>query len=191
MAVGSLSPAFVQISYHSPYAPHVMTIPTREWEPGIDGGTFQTWEDSNINAVEMVEALVDKMKVFFVAAVSFDSFTIFTQPTPEDLPVPRFSAVLDVVGTNASSHPYKAIQQTWTAKAEDGSLAKLVFLDMQNAGNFERLTFADLGAEGTALLNEWFAETNGWSSRLNARPYFYLQTSTTVNEKLRKQYHMT
>lgn len=189
MAVGSLYPSFVQINYHSPYAPHVMTIPTNQWETGPDGGTFQAWDASLINAPDMVHAMVLKIVPFYAPAVIFDSFTIFTKAAVDAPAIPRYSEVLNEPGTNPTPGNYKAVQSTWTAKCDNGSLAKFSFMDVGNNNSFERVTFATVGADGTAFLNEWFAATNAWRSRLDGRPYFFLQASYTLNEELRRQYH--
>jgi len=189
MTVGSLSPAFVQILYHSPYAPHVQTIPTKAWNPGGVGGDFESWAGGSINGSDMVNAMIDKIKAFYAAAVIFDSFTIFTQATPTSPAIPRYSEAVAVAGTNATPGQYKATQSTWTAKCDNGSLAKFSFMDVGNNNSFEKVTFATVGSDGTAFLNEWFDDGNAWSSRLDGKPYFFLQASYTLNEELRRQYH--
>jgi len=189
MPVGSLYPAYVQISYHSPYAPHTMTIPTLEWTAGGVSGTFVTWAAGTIDASDMVNAMIDKIKEFFAAAVTFDSFTIFTMDAIDAPAIPRYSEAVAIAGTNATPGNYKAVQSVWTAKCSDGSLAKINFMDVGNNNSFEKVTFATIGSAGTAFLNEWFAATNGWSSRQNGQPYFFLQASYTLNEALRRQYH--
>lgn len=190
MTVHSLAPAFVEISYHSAYAPHVMTIPTLDWTPGGTYGDFATWSSSSIAADAMIEALVDKLQPFFQATVIFDSFTVFTMEDATAPAIPRASKVLALNGTNIGVGEMKATQGTWSAKTEAGNVAKIVMLDYYHGGDFDRVDFSNVGVDGTAFLDEWFALTNGWSGRDNSRPYFFQQLSITLNEKLRRQYHM-
>lgn len=187
---GSLYPSFVEIKYHSAYAPHVMTIPTKQWTPGAGFGTFATWAGGTIAADTMIEALVTLMLPFFRATVIFDSFTVFTMDTPTSPAVPRASKVLTGVGTSSASAPYKATQATWTVKTNAHSLAKIVMLDVATGGSFEKITFATLTGDAAAFINEWFLDTNGWSARIDGKPDFFLQIAYTMNEKLRKEYHM-
>jgi len=175
--------------YHSPYAPHVMTIPTLAWNPGVDGGEFETHAAGSIGGDEMIEAMIDKMKVFFAAAVTFDSFSIFTKTAVDAPAIPRYAKALAVVGTNATPGNYKMVQSVWTAKCVNGSLAKINFMDVGNNNSFEKVTFATIGAGGTAFLDEWFASTNAWSSRQDSQPYFFLQASYGINDKLKREYH--
>jgi hypothetical protein len=189
MAEGSLVPAFVEINYHSAYAPHKMTIPTLNWNPGGTAGDFETWAAGTIPADDMVEELIDLMKVFFPATVTFDSYIIYTKAAVEDPSIPRYAKSIAVVGTNATPGNSKAVQATWTVKCTDGSVAKIVMLDVGNNNSFVKVTQATVGADGLAFLAAWFASTNGWSGRKNFQPYFYLQTAYTLNEALRRQYH--
>lgn len=186
----SLYPAFVQIAYHSAYAPHVMTIPTKAWTPDADYGLFETWAGGTIAADDMVENLILVMKPFFPATVIFDSFTIFTMDTPTSPAVPREFKTNNEPGTNATPGNSKAVQATWSFKTEENGIAKVVMLDMGNNNSFERVTQANVGASGLAFIAELTADTNGWSGRDNAQPTFFLQVSYTINEKLRRQYHM-
>lgn len=166
-----------------------MIIPTLNWNPGAGSGDFDTWGGGTIPASDMVNNLVDLMEPFFTGATHFDSFTVYTKDSIPAPSIPRASEVLTNVGTNADTNPTKAVQATWTVKCDDGSLAKIVMLDMQNGGSFERLTFSSLPAPATAFLNEWFSDSNGWASRQNGKPYFFLQIAYTLNEKLRREYH--
>ena len=63
-APNSLSPASVEIDYHSAYAPHTMTIPTLEWFPtSITGnlGSFSNWAAGTRDAEDMVLDLIAKL----------------------------------------------------------------------------------------------------------------------------------
>lgn len=191
MAPNSLFPAFVVIDYHSAYAPHKMTIPTKDWNPGAGFGDFETWAGASIAADTMVEALVDVMKEFFPSTSSFDGWTVYTKTDPDAIAIPRAAKVLGVAGTAATTPPIKATQATWTAKTTAGGIAKFSMMDIAAPATFERVTSGGLTADAIAFIDEWFASTNGWSGRDNTQPYFFLQLAYTMNEKLRREYHMT
>lgn len=188
--VNSLSPAFVQIQYHSAYAPHVMTLPTLEWTPDADYGLFATWGAGTIAADDMIESLILKMVPFFPSTVVFDSWTIYTMADVEAQAIPRAFKTNNEPGTNATPGQTKAVQATWTFKTSEGGISKVVMLDMGNNNSFERVTQATVGGDGQAFIDEWTADTNGWSGRDNAQPVFFLQVAYTLNEKLRREYHL-
>jgi len=191
MTEGSLYPSFVEIDYHSDYAPHKMTIPTKQWNSGGAFGDFETWSAGAIPADEMVEALVTLMLPFFRSSVSFDGFTVFTMADVDAPAIPRASKVLGLDGTSVGTAPYKATQATWSAKTTAGSLAKIIMLDVALSGSFERLTYSSLTPAAEAFLAEWFDDGNAWSARIDGKPDYFLQISYTMNEKLRREYHMT
>jgi len=168
-----------------------MTLPTLQWNSGGDYGDFATHAGSAIAADTMIEALVAKLAPLVRSDVQFDSFTVFTKVDEDSPAIPRASKVLGVAGTSVATGPHRATQATFSAKSVSGGVAKIVLLDCPVSADFGRITFADLPTVGSDLLAEWFADTNGWAARDNGRPYFFLQLAYTMNEKLRKQYHMT
>lgn len=190
MAENSLVPAFVEIDYHSVYSPHKMTIPTLAWNPGAPYGDFETHAGGAIAAEDMIDALIDKLKAFVPAGVAFDGWTVFTKPTIESQSTPRAFKTSGVVGTAPASWA-KATQLTISAKTDNGGDARLVLMDAASGNNFDLITSATITPSYTALFGEWFADTNGWAGRDNGLPYYFTQASITLNEKLRKQYHMT
>jgi len=190
MAINSLYPAFVQIQYHSAYAPHVMTLPTTQWTPDLDYGTFACWDGSDKAADDMVEELVLLMVPFFKSTVQFDYWTVYTMADPTAPAIPRKGAAIGEPGTSAGTGWDKATQATWSFKTEDGGLSKVVMLDLETGGAFGKITPAGLTGDAAAFVAKWTADTEGWSGRDNSKPDFFLQISYTLNEKLRREYHL-
>lgn len=190
MTVYELDPAFVVIDYHSAYAPHKMTIPTLEWNSGAGNGDFATHAGSAIAADTMVEALITKLKALVPAGVAFDGWTVYTKASPTAQSIPRTFKASTAVGTAGASWD-KATQLTISAKTTGANDAKLTLMDAASGDDFNLITPSSANASMTALLAEWFADTNGWAGRDGTRPYYFQQASVTLNEKLRKQYHMT
>lgn len=186
----SLYPAFVQINYHSSFAPHVQTIPLKDWTPGAAGGDIETWAGGVVSGDSSIETLANLQEPFFPVTVLFDSFTIFTMATPTSPAIAQYSKVLTNVGTNITAAQTKAVQATWTMKTQEGGLFKLVQLDMNNGNSFAKINFAGLNAEAQALLAHLFSSTQGFAGRDGAKPSFFLQIAYTLNEKLRRSYYM-
>lgn len=191
MAENSLFPAFVELNYHSAYSPHVMTIPLKGWNPGVGFGDIDTWSGSSSPADTMIEDLVDKLVPFFPSSVVFDSFVIYTKATVDAQSIPRAAKTLGVSGTNITVGNNKAVQGTITAKTSLGGVAKIVLLDVQSGNSFERVTVPNYSAALEAFVNFWFGSAQGFAGRDGGQPYFFLQVSYTLNEKLRREYRMT
>lgn len=193
MAENSLSPAFVRIAYKSAYGQHVMTVPSVPYVPAVDpttGGQF-TLRGLAIptDAPAAVLAFVNLLKPFFKTTTSFDEFVIYTQASPTEKPLPRYAGNLGVVGTSASTAQDKATQETWSFRADDFTLYKLVLLD-NPVPSFERQTNI-AGSPSSIALRDYITSTNSWiSSRGGGRPVTLLQISRTLNEKLRRSYRM-
>jgi len=188
----SLFPAFVKIEYQSANAPHVMSLPTLAWNDPLDGsdGTFDTHGASTVDADTMINDLVDEIAKFYTSGLSFTGYTIFTLPSMTGDPLPKYSAQLSQVGVTTSSTWQKAVQITMTARTSAFGVAKIVMLDAISENNWDRITVLPGSGNVATLWAEWSDVTNGWAGRDNGRPATFLQVSKTLNEKLRRQYHM-
>src|SRR5215510_16507279 len=96
----SPAPAFVRINSHSIYGPHTAQIPTLAW----DSNEFDTWAGGVVAEDDMINDLVDKMLPFYPTTYTFDNWIVFSQPTPDDDPVP-VSAGLFVLLNGTSAVP--------------------------------------------------------------------------------------
>lgn len=189
----SLSPAFVKIEYTSVYAPHVMTVPAvplifpgEGLEPIFDlrGAEIDVLVSPAINN------FVDVVKHMFLPTTKFNGFTVYSQPGVGDVPVPVWSESLSQVGDSGSPAPAKAFQQTWTFRATDFTLYKLVLLDAPTAMGLDRVTDLSPAPAYAAVRNYVVAAATWIASRGGGRPNTFLQLSSTENEKLRRSYKM-
>lgn len=193
MTPGSLAPAFVRIEYHSSFGPHVMIIPTNEavsLTVPFASLEIQAWDSSNRNLDDMVNELVTAMLPRFPGSVEFDNYTFFSQPTPDDLPIPIGST--DLAGAGSATTPgwYKATQETIIFRDTASNIAKLVLLDFASGNNFEKYSNpVTIGVD--VIATAFMDESNGWRSRKNFRPATFLKRTATLNEKLRRAYRMT
>src|SRR5437868_4488105 len=91
----SLFPAFVVIDYHSAFGSHKMTIPTKAYTgPGVGfpAGHFLAWDSTDVDADDMINALVELIAPFFKVDTTFDSYTIYTMASAEAAPLPEYAA---------------------------------------------------------------------------------------------------
>lgn len=194
MAPNSLSPASVVIDYSSLFAPHKMTIPTREWFPvNITGllGSFSNWSSISVDGQDMVEALINKLKPFVPPTTTFTGATVYTMATAGAPNIPRATVALAVVGTYAGSTPFKARSATFMGKTTANGDAKLVLLDAPTSPTFDPSLPIDFSADALALFVEWADPANAWSGRDDAKVNTGRKVTYDLNDKLQKQYKMS
>ncbi len=187
----SLDPAFIKLNYHSGYAPHSMTLPTRAWIPtaGDNGlGGYESWAVTEVDALDMVTGLVNLMKVLMPTGVTFDDFTIYTQDGADAVAVPKAGAVLAITGTEASPGWTRAVQRTFNFFDTEYHAAKIVLLDADSNDLFTKVTGASASVAELAVAEEYSLLTNAWASRAGFKPYVFRDILTTINTKLRDSY---
>jgi len=190
---GSLYPAFVTIDYETAYGVHKMTLPTLAYDPAPtpgDEGEFSTWAAGSILASSMIDTLITALVQFWPNTMTFQNVQVFTMASPTASPVPQFGYVSGEVGTLVSSAWAKAVQQTMTFRTTVNSLLKIVLLDVPTNNNFDRNTTVTPGGPVDDVLQIISSQQNGWSARIEGRPYAFLQAAATLNEKLRRAYRM-
>lgn len=190
----SLSPAFVKIEYTSAYGSHVMTVPSVPFNPALLEGASGTFVlrglASPANADTAIKDYVNLLKVFYPASTTFTGYTIYAQATPEATPTPVQAGALGIAGTNIGAFWSKAVQITFTFRADDFGLFKIVLLDpLSFSDNYDRVTA--LGGALLTLSDYVTADVTWIASRSGGRPDVFLQASSTLNEALRKRYNMT
>lgn len=186
----SKSPAFVKVNYHSEYGAHVAIVPTLAWNAGVAQGDFATHSGSVTPADAMIKALYTALKPILPTLAFFDNYVIYSQPAPEDLPVPVASGDLNFQGTEATPGWDKATQATYTFRTSNFGVMKLVTLDCASNNDFSKVT-----ATGTTgiLFDVWTElsdPTNGWAGQDNGRPMTLISQTVTLNEKLRRAYRL-
>jgi hypothetical protein len=194
MAENSKSPAFVVIDYHSSYAPHKMTLCTREWtdDASVGGsGSFESWAGPQRDAHDMINDLVVLLAPFFKPHVSFDFYTIYTQADEDAVPQPVAAQSLGIDGESAQTAWDKAVQTTFSFRTSNFGTAKLVLLDAPSGGVFGKVSSFDASPEAIAIFDQLKSDDEAWSGRDNGHINVMTQIAYTLNEKLRKNYYMT
>lgn len=191
MALDGLYPSFVRIHYTSEFAPHVQTIPTRQWTGDAGSpGTYLAWDGvTTVNADEMVEAMITAELANNPDTTTFTYYEIFDVPVIDEPPVWKFAKFLSgQVGTLVATGQAAAVQYTMSFKCADGQRIQIINLDTPVGnvwGNINGLSprDADIAAELTNT-------TNAWQGRQGGQPITFTNITVSMNKKLRREYHM-
>lgn len=189
----SLSPGYWVLRTRSQYAAHTQTIPTRLpsfTAFGIDNISYPSWAGGSVSASDMLTDYLAKLADCHPDTTTFDLLEIFSQPTPDDFPQLIAVEAIGSVGADETTGWDEATQVTLTGKDTNGSDARLILLDVHTNNNFGRFSLASIT---TAYKDLWAViadEDNAFSSRKGFRPDALIQQSITLNEKLRREYHL-
>jgi hypothetical protein len=187
-------PSFMKLFYHSEFAPHVMTMPHRTWSPpggGSDFGFFTPWVGANIDAEVEIDGLVNLLKAVYDADVSFDRWEIWTKASPTDIPVLVANKPISVTGTAVATGWNEAVQVTVSIRCSaDNSLFRIVLLDVFTDNFFGKEYDISGSAALQAVFNYVTNDTNAFQSRAGSQPNILRSATTTLNERLRREYHL-
>lgn len=190
MPLDGLFPSFVKIFYTSAYAPHVMTLPTRQWvgTPGTPG-SYEAWDLSSVAADVMIEALITAMLPNNLATTTFVSYEIYDVPELEEPPVWKYGKyVAGQVGTLVNTGWAKSNQYTMTFKCADGNLLKVVNIDTPVGNTWGNVV--GLSARDENISIEILKATNAWQGRQGAQPVAFSNITISQNKRLRRKYDM-
>lgn len=188
----SLFPSFVRLFYHTAFGLHSQTLPTLRWEEsfGTNGkGGYRNWLDVEVDAQDMIDAIVDELKDFQPTTGIYDSFIIYDMFDETSTPVPVASGDLAVTGT-AVTADVPASQATMTVRTESFGLAKLEWFDATPSTDFLPLRALPGSGQPLDLFNVWTSTSWAWAGRDGARPATFIQVAYTLNEALRKSYRL-
>lgn len=185
-------PYFWQINSHSAFGLHSMQQSLFGWDAGAGGmGDLQTSVGGTVDAITFVNSFVDKLTPFFPTTYFFDSVQIYRQLLETDIPQPVAGASLGAIpGESAAGTWTKAVQETITWRTAGFGLFKLVLLDAESNDDYNPVVSASADASLLALHNFVTASTTAISGRDNTKPSVFIRLTKTLNEKLRKQYHL-
>lgn len=190
MPLDGLYPSFVKIFYTSAYAPHVMTIPTRQWTgtPGTPG-EYEAWDASTIAADTMVEALITAMLPNNLPTTAFNAYEIYDVPVIDEPPVWKYAKyVTGQVGTLVNTGWAKSNQYMMTFKCTDGQLLKIVNLDTPVQNDWGNVI--GLSARDEDIAAEILSAGNAWQGRQGGQPIAFSNITIAQNKRLRRKYDM-
>jgi hypothetical protein len=194
MTAFSLSPAFVVVNYHSPFAPHKMTLPTLAWSSlgGTHGeGGYTAWDEvTNRDADDMIKDLVTALADVMPDDTTFDDYIIYTKADAHAANIPQRAGPLAITGTLTGAYP-PATQATWSFRTAAFNHFKLVTLDTQPPSDFARIEAADWSVDQNAVRTQLESDGNAWAARDGTQIATAIRITFTLNEKLRRAYRLT
>jgi hypothetical protein len=182
---------YIDINYRTAYAFHKMRVstcpivgvgPSAVFDPG-GGADVILLSDGIGDFIDLLAPLVP-------ASTQYNDFLAWRVPDGGGRPQPVFSDSLGTVGTNVLTHIWdKATIVTWTWRTDLFGIMKLVQLDYP-VGGFDAVT--DLtGLTAQENLNNYVTNPIHWvRGQDHGVPAAFQQISQTLDEKLRRAYHM-
>jgi hypothetical protein len=169
-----------------------MTIPTREWNHPSEGhaqGTFTAWDASQVDADDMVNALVTQFAAnFYGNTTVFDNYIIYSyEGDPDGSPLPFAGNTLAITGSGSPSGQQRSVQTTLLWRTELFHFFKIVLLDSDSAGDFTDTTVLGTGTPQQLVDAEVTNIENAWSGRDNTIPTTFHKRAKTLNHKLEKR----
>ena len=186
----SLFPGYVVVDYHSEFAAHTMTIPTREPSYSVLGNvpTYENWAAGTVDGDDMVEDLIDALAAGASDNITYDGYTIWHVPSLGADPIFVNAKAYSQVGTDTAIGWAEAVQRTFTYRTSIGGIAKLVQLDVATGNNFGR--YPTVIAPYTGINTSFQSTSWAWAGRDGAKPQAFKNVTVTLNEQLRRSYHL-
>jgi hypothetical protein len=139
----------------------------------------------------MILALMAKCQPFLPPTSTFDNYLIFNAASEASPLLPVKGDSISLPGTSSVPGWTKAVQAQLNMRSASFNVTKLVFLDAASGNTFDPVTDLTTNADLQALYTEFTKVINGWAARDNAQPSTFSSFDRTLNEKLRRRYHMT
>jgi len=183
--------SFVVFDYVSKYAPHKQRMLTRQFSNSgfTDAGTFENWSGGSIAGDTMCDAWAAQMQQLVPSTTVIAGYTIYKKSTPDDLGVPAYSKSLSLSGLSTVDGWEEAVQQQFMFRTTGYNLAKVVLLDVRSANLFGRYT--TIAGDYLDMATMFMNPDNAWAGRDGLQPAVFKLTTTNINEKLRREYHIT
>lgn len=189
MASNGLFPAFMRLSYTTPYAKHTLTRALREITySGVgDFGTVICWDDSVVATDDMCDAFVTAWLAYQPEGTTADYYDVFVVPTIGADPLFLFSkGVADTGAIVAPEGRAAAIQHTMTFKTSIGEDFKIISLDRNSSNTLSSNT--TLGTQEAAFRDYILGSTHALAGQDDGRPQAFRSKSITENNRLRRSY---
>lgn len=190
MSFNSLYPAFMRIRYTTPYATHVMTIPTLDFANASfdDAGAFVTHNAGSVNGEVAGEGLIDALADCYNATTTFHDYSIYTMADENAEPLPVYQASYPTVGTNTLTGVDRAVQQTLSFRTSLFGKSRIVLLDRHTNNAFGK--FTAVSTEEQALIDLITDGDMPFAGRDGGQPSLFVHNSITMNARLERSYNI-
>ena len=195
MAVHSLYPNHVVITYTSIWADHKCTVPVVGYTPNAtpgQPGTLETRAGASSQSVDDdVIDFIDLLAAFHLNTTTFTGFTVYEWPDEDGPAQPVYTKGLGIAGGLTPGAAWdKATQQTITWRTTLFGLFKIVLLDVETGGSFAK-TVAPTAYAALSNLHDFVTDADGWlCGRDGGQPVTFLQAAITLNDRLRRAYDL-
>jgi hypothetical protein len=191
MAVHDLIGSYIRLKYSSPFAPHVMTIPMNTWngsDSSLDPGLFTCWDASTRAGGTVIMNFVAALAPMFGSDSTFNQGEIWTRPSMDVEPRLRWITSLAVPGSSELTGWEEAVQRTYFFRDTANAAYKLVLLDTPTDNNFGK--YYTVTSDETAIINFLTADDYPFATRNRLKPAYFRSLTVTLNERLRREYHL-
>jgi hypothetical protein len=190
MPSNSLSPGFVKLYYTSGGLEHVATLPVVPQEdPGLPGWEVLTYDGSYDEWEAAVTGYVTVIKPLFHTSTVFTYAELWEQPEPEDDPVFRAVAFLEIAGTGAAT--VVGSMATFSLRSDQGGNAKIVLMSHNNTVNLRRLPPSWGGATAIEAVADYLVGTSNFiHARDGGRFIAATQYTTKTSDESRKRLNL-
>lgn len=190
--VDGLAPSFVKIYYESIHGPHTQTVPVNLVSGGMPGGTFELYakDNSQINWVTGITALVNAMKANFHSSVVFQYAELYSKGGTAVAPVFLDTTVLSIAGTHATASN-AAGQMVFSIRSDLGGKGFLYLMDHSGGLNQKLKAPAYGGATILAVVTYLLSASNIVLCRDNGYPVVVTKVLTKTNDALRRRYRIS
>lgn len=185
-------PFFVQLKYISGVNPHIMQFSIDDYvapSGSFDFGQINDRSSVLLDADLAINAYVDILKAFYTDGTTFVNWTLFSKPTPADIPVPVMGNVI-TTGTGAATPGFaeEATQQTINYRTTLFNGMKIVLLDYNEDVSFSKIQVVP----GSGPLHDLDAYLHDNACIVTGRDGAFAGTFVSatkkLNDKLRKEY---
>lgn len=192
MAYGKF-PGFIRIQYETAKSIHSQDLCTRAPEVDIDGSIFYlAWDGiSSLSLDGMVQDLVDAMIPSFPTTTTFldaTAYRVLEEGSDAAVPV-GFYVITAGAGTSVAGG-IDAAQATWSFMDTEGKQSRIVGLDIAPTPDWHPRRPGGFVTADTTLETEYTRVNAAWSSRAGNRPASLRQVAFTLNDALRRAYHL-
>ena len=183
---------FIELSYKTNFTTHKAMLPTLSPATPVPGAVpaYTTWGGDPINGDVMLTDYTALAKRFMQNDSEFLNAVFWATLDGDTKPTALAAAPINVPGDAGYTGWYEAVQRTWSFKTSGFNFLKNVMLDSPTGNAFGRYS-GTLDTDGDNFVAYILGDTHAFSGRDLLRPAAFWSLTITLNEKLRREYHLT
>lgn len=186
-----LRPGFWLVNYHSVFGPHKMIIPTSVPSySGIgDDPTYLCHDSSVVPFSSLVPDLVNALKVRLKSNGAIDTVTAYDYHAGLAAPAPINVQRPATAGTDTTTGWDEGVVRTYVFRTAAFGLFKILLMDTPTDNEFG--IYTTLATADSTLVSYFESLTHPIVGRDGARPAFFKNLIVKINDRLRREYHLS